>query len=238
MFVTTQIRENLSRVRGEIAGAAQRAGRDPAAVRLIAVSKTFPAEAIAEAYQQGQREFGENRVQEFLQKRSSLDLQGIAFHLIGHLQTNKAAHATGFDWIQTIDSERLARKLNDAAAKANRILPVLIEVKLSTEETKTGASEWELAALASLIQSLPQLQLKGLMTVPPWDAEPEQARPYFRRLREMRDGLNNSGFAGITELSMGMSRDFQIAIQEGATMVRIGTAIFGTRGPRGRSSSL
>ncbi len=227
------IRASLDRVRSLIAASAARTGRDPASIRLIAVSKTFPSQKIVEAYHCGQRDFGENRVQEFREKFDQLRLpQGLPeakFHLIGHLQSNKVSQAVAFDWIETLDSERLARRLNDAAAQAGKIMPVLIEVKLSAELTKTGASEPEAVALAAAIASLPHLELRGLMTIPPHTPEPEDARAYFRRLREFRDRLRQQGFPRCEELSMGMTRDFPIAIEEGATMVRIGTAIFGPR---------
>ena len=168
-------------------------------------------------------------MQEFREKLPQLHLPGACFHLIGHLQSNKAGPATVFDWIETVDSERLARRLNDAAAKAGKTIPVLIEVKLGAEESKTGASEVEIPALAAIVASLEHLQLRGLMTIPPHTPDPADARSYFRRLRELRDRLHADGLTQLNELSMGMTRDFPIAIEEGATMVRIGTAIFGPR---------
>jgi pyridoxal phosphate enzyme (YggS family) len=228
-----EIRKNLEHVREAIAGSANRAGRDPSSVRLIAVSKTFPAERIVEAYACGQRDFGENRVQEFCEKAAQLQLPEAKFHFIGHLQSNKVTQATAFDWIETLDSERLARRLNEAAAKAGKVMPVLIEVKLGEEETKTGASEAEVATLAGVIESLGNLELKGLMTIPPHTPDPSDSRPYFRRLRELRDRLRERGHTALVELSMGMTRDFPIAIEEGATMVRVGTAIFGPRAKPG-----
>lgn len=220
---------NLQRVRNLIAETAARAGRDPATIRLIAVSKTFPAQQIMEAYECGQRDFGENRVQEFRQKLPQLRLPEAKFHLIGHLQTNKVSQAMAFDFIETVDSERLAVRLHEAAGKAGKMMPVLIEVKLGAEEAKSGVSEQEAAALAAVVESLDRLQLRGLMTLPPHTPDPEGARPYFRRLRELRDRLREAGHQGLQELSMGMTRDFPIAIEEGATMVRVGTAIFGPR---------
>lgn len=226
---SNNIAANLSRVRELITASAGRAGRDPAIIRLIAVSKTFPAQRIMEAYDCGQREFGENRVQEFQQKLSQLHLPGAVFHLIGHLQTNKVSQAMSFDCIHTVDSERLARKLNEAAIQHGKIMPVLMEVKLSTEQSKTGVLEPEAAPLAALVGSLDHLDLRGLMTVPPFTSDPEDSRPYFRRLHQLRDQLHAAGLNRVRELSMGMSRDFTIAIEEGATMVRVGTAIFGRR---------
>jgi pyridoxal phosphate enzyme (YggS family) len=232
MSFTANIAANLESVREEIAATARRAGRDPSSVRLIAISKTFPVECIIAAYECGQRDFGENRVQEFQQKLPHLRLPDAAFHLIGHLQTNKAAQAMAFDCIETVDSERLAIKLNEAAGTSAKIMPVLIEVKLSPEETKTGAGENDALPLAKLVDSLTHLRLRGLMTVPPWTDNPEDSRPYFRHLRELRDNLQEHGITGTEELSMGMSRDFRIGIEEGATMVRVGTGIFGPRQKR------
>ncbi|MBI3894575.1 MAG: YggS family pyridoxal phosphate-dependent enzyme [Acidobacteria bacterium] len=220
---------NIARVREQIAESASRAGRDPASIRLVAVSKTFPPEKIQQAYECGLRDFGENRVQEFQQKLPYLNLPGATFHLIGHLQSNKVHQAMAFDWIQTLDSKRLALRLQQAAAKAEKKISVLIEVKLSEEATKTGASESEVSELASVVASLDRLELRGLMAIPPYTSDPEGSRPYFRRLRELRDRWQGAGFAQLRDLSMGMSHDFTIAIEEGATIVRIGTAIFGAR---------
>ena len=224
-----EIRKNLKHVQEAISGSAIRAGRDPSSVRLIAVSKTFPAERIAEAYACGQRDFGENRVQEFCEKLAQLHLPDAKFHFIGHLQSNKVSQAAAFDWIDTIDSERLARRLNESALKAGKVIPVLIEVKLGEEAAKTGIAEAEVAALAAVVESLKNLALNGLMTIPPHTPDPADSRPYFRRLRELRDRLRAGGFPQLNELSMGMTRDFPIAIEEGATMGRVGAAIFGPR---------
>ncbi|OFV97618.1 MAG: YggS family pyridoxal phosphate enzyme, partial [Acidobacteria bacterium RIFCSPLOWO2_02_FULL_61_28] len=180
-------------------------------------------------YECGLREFGENRVQEFCQKLPSLRTPGANFHLIGHLQSNKVHQALAFDWIQTVDSERLARRLSQAAIEAQKTIPVLIEVKMDEEETKTGVPEFDLASLVSVVAPLEGLDLRGLMTMPPYTEDPEGGRPYFRRLREMRDHLQESDFPQLRELSMGMSHDFPIAIEEGATIVRVGTALFGPR---------
>jgi len=229
MIATADIAANLARVREQIAQYALRAGRDPAAIRLVAVSKTFPPETIRAAYECGLRDFGENRVQEFQEKLPHLNLPEARFHLIGHLQSNKVSHALDFDWIQTVDSERLARRLNEAAAQAGKTIPVLIQVKLDKESAKSGLPEAEVERLAEAVTSLDRLLLRGLMTLPPYTADPEGARPYFRRLRELRNRLQQAGFAQMRELSMGMTHDFPIAIEEGATMVRIGTAIFGLR---------
>ena len=224
-----EVAARLERVRTEIARSAARAGRDPGSIRLIAVTKTFPPETIRAAYECGLREFGENRVQEFVEKSAQLKLPEARFHLIGHLQSNKVHDAMGFDWIQTVDSERLARRLNDAAAGAGKNLAVLIQVKLGKEPEKSGVAEPGLERLVSAVASLQRLELKGLMLLPPYTEDPEGARPYFRKLRQLGDGLRANGYPQLKELSMGMTHDFQVAIEEGATMVRIGTAIFGPR---------
>jgi hypothetical protein len=215
------IRDNLARVQDQIARAAARAGRRPEDITLIGVTKVKPAAAIREAYEAGLRHFGENYVQEFAAKRPEAgDLPGAVFHMIGHLQSNKAAAAAGlFDVIQTVDTVKLARRLNDAG----RTLRVLIEVKLSPEDTKTGVAPEELPALVEAVRGMPRLDLRGLMVMPPWTDQGELSRPWFRRLRELAEGL------GLPELSMGMTHDFEVAIEEGATLVRVGTAIFGPR---------
>jgi pyridoxal phosphate enzyme (YggS family) len=224
---------NLARVQEQIAVAAARAGRDAAAIRLVAVTKTFPAETIRAAYECGLRDFGENRVQEFDEKRRHLDLPDARFHLIGHLQSNKASHAVEFACIQTVDSERLARRLEDAAAGAARRISVLIQVSMDDAvregAERSGISEDGAEALARIVASLEHLELQGLMVLPPYTPDPEGARPYFRRLRELRGRLQLAGLSQVSELSMGMTHDFPIAIEEGATMLRIGTAIFGPR---------
>ena len=229
MASASDIAANVSRVLDQIAAGAVRAGRDPSAIRLVAVTKTFPPARIQEGYECGLRDFGENRVQEFRQKLPSLRVPGAVFHLIGHLQSNKVQQAMAFDWIQTLDSERLAVRISQAAVQAKKTIPLLLEVKLSEEAAKTGVAETELAPLVSTVASLEGLDLRGLMTIPPYTEDPEEARPYFRRLRELRDRLQDAGFPQVRELSMGMTRDFRVAIEEGATIVRIGTAIFGPR---------
>lgn len=229
MVSAIDIAGNVGRVRERIAESAARAGRNPASIRLLAVTKTFPPERISEAYEAGLRDFGENRVQEFREKLPRLRLPEARFHLIGHLQSNKVHQAMAFDWIETVDSERLAHRLNAAAAQANKIIPVLIEVKMSPAEVRTGVSESELPALASAVASLERLELRGLMTMPPFAENPDESRPYFRQLRQWRDRLQEAGFPQVQELSMGMSHDFETAIEEGATIVRLGTAIFGPR---------
>ena len=228
MSVLADIAANLAQVRQQIAASA-RAGRDPASVRLVAVTKTFPPEVIRAGYECGLRDFGENRVQEFCEKLPQLHLPDATFHLIGHLQSNKVHQAMSFDWIQTVDSERLALRLQEAAGAVGKKVAVLVQVKLGEEPGKSGVPEQEGQPLAALVARLDQLELKGLMTLPPYTDDPEGARPYFRRLRLLRDRLRDSGLPQVQELSMGMTHDFPIAIEEGATIVRIGTAIFGPR---------
>jgi hypothetical protein len=216
------IRERLAEVRERIARAAERAGRDPGEITLVAVSKIKPAADILEAYEAGQRDFGENYVQEFQTKRSALpELPEARFHLIGHLQSNKSRVASElFDVIQTVDGEKLARRLNDQTEKP---LDVFLEVKLSEEEAKHGMGAGEIGALKGFLAGCGNLRLRGLMTMPPWSEDPEASRPYFRRLRKLSEEH------GLRELSMGMSHDLETAIEEGATLVRVGTAIFGKR---------
>jgi len=228
------ISENLAGVRERIAAAANRAGRNPADVALMAVSKTFPAEAIREAYAAGQRLFGENRVQEFADKSAALTQLDAEFHLIGHLQSNKAARAAElFTAVDSVDSLGLARKLDTAAAKANRRLIVLIEINVGGEAAKSGVAlgSAELEELLTAAADLQHLQFSGLMTIPPFTEDPEGARRYFRRLRDLRDDIAARHLRGISMdvLSMGMSHDFEVAIEEGSTCVRLGTAIFGER---------
>ena len=215
------LKENLAKVETRIANAAARARRQRSDITLLAVTKKFPAALIREAYQLGLREFGENYVQEFEGKRAELaDCAGARFHLIGHLQSNKSKIAAEiFEVIQTVDTQKLARRL-DAEHKP---LDVMIEVKLSSEEAKAGAAPEEVPALVEAIRGCANLRLVGLMTMPPWSDDAEPSRPYFRKLRALADAN------GLKQLSMGMSHDLEVAIEEGATMVRIGTALFGPR---------
>jgi pyridoxal phosphate enzyme (YggS family) len=225
------IASNLERLRNEIANACARAHRDPNSVALMAVSKMNSAEAVREAYEAGQRLFGENRVQEWQSKRSALtDLFPSAqAHLIGPLQNNKTSKAAEiFDAIDTIDSLKTAERLNAAAQALGKSLRILIEVKLSHEETKHGLAPAELPALLTALQPLTHLEARGLMTVPAFDENQEAARPTFQHLRRLRDE-NLALCPTLTELSMGMSNDFAVAIEEGSTTIRIGTAIFGRR---------
>jgi pyridoxal phosphate enzyme (YggS family) len=236
------IADNIARVEKEMAAACRRAGRPRESVQLMAVSKTHLAASIAEAFACGIRLFGENRVQEFAAKQSALQVAGISsdagpasFHLIGPLQSNKAARAAQiFEAVDSVDSLHLAQRLDQAAAAAGKPLPILIEIKLSHEASKHGLAP-DADELQQLLERLPELenlQMRGLMTIPPYADDLEQVRPYFRRLRELRDSLAQRYSAlQFDELSMGMSHDFSVAIEEGATLVRIGTAIFGARPP-------
>jgi hypothetical protein len=225
------IASNLERLQNEIANACARSHRDPSTVALMAVSKMHPAEALREAYEAGQHLFGENRVQEWQTKRAELtDLVDAAkTHLIGPLQNNKTTKAVEiFDAIDTLDSLKTADRLNAAAQAFNKTLRILIEVKLSPEDTKHGLAPEEIPTLLRALQPLTHLEPRGLMTVPPFDENPETARPYFQQLRRLRDE-HLALCPTLTELSMGMSNDFAVAIEEGSTTVRIGTAIFGKR---------
>jgi pyridoxal phosphate enzyme (YggS family) len=225
------IASNLERLQNEIIDACARADRNPTTVALMAVSKMNSAEAVREAYEAGQRLFGENRVQEWQTKRASLtDLfPSVQAHLIGPLQNNKTSKAAEiFDAIDTLDSLKTAERLNAAAASLSKTLRILIEVKLSHEESKHGLAPEDLPNLLRALTPLTNLEPRGLMTVPPFDENPETARPYFQLLRRLRDD-NLVLCPSLNDLSMGMSNDFAVAIEEGSTTVRIGTAIFGKR---------
>ncbi len=227
----TSIAAAVERVRERIAAAAARAGRGPSEIRLVAVTKTKSADAVRAAYGVGLRDFGENRVQEAETKLVQLaDLRDAVFHMIGHLQRNKTRRAVAlFQRVDSLDSSALARKLNESAAEAGGVLPVLIEVRLSHEPAKSGIEPESLEALTESVAGLSHLKLLGLMTVPPWSEDPEPARPYFHRLRDLRDRLAWRLGLDLPVLSMGMTNDFEVAIEEGATEVRVGTAIFGRR---------
>lgn len=214
----------------EIAAACRKAGRDEREVALMAVSKVHPVEAILEAYEAGQRLFGENKVQEYEAKAAHVrGLAGAEFHLIGPLQSNKTNKAAElFDAVDAVDALKIAERLEKAAAERGKRLPVLIEVKLSHEESKHGVAPEELSALLDAMSGMKAVQAVGLMTVPPWSEDAETARPYFRELRRLRDEVVKA-HPGVTQLSMGMSNDFVVAIEEGSTCVRVGTAIFGKR---------
>jgi len=227
------IADNLARLHEQITEACRRSNRPEGDVALMAVSKVHPVEAILEAYAAGQRLFGENRVQEFQEKSPHLkELTGAEFHLIGPLQSNKTAKAAElFDAIDAVDSLKIARRLNTTAAALGKKLPALIEVKLSHEESKHGVSPEELPSLLAAMNELESIDTVGLMTVPPWSKDAEAARPYFRELRKLRDE-SVARFPRVTQLSMGMSNDFIVAIEQGSTCVRVGTALFGRRIPK------
>lgn len=225
--------ERIEDVRARLTAAADRSNRSVAEITLVAVSKTHPAEAVREAIAAGLNDFGENRVQEAESKIPAVGRTAARWHLIGHLQSNKARRAVElFDCIHSLDSLDLAKRLNRICDELDRPeLPLLIQVDLGHEATKTGIGEKGMAELVAVLRDCPRLRLTGLMTLPPFFDEAEKVRPYFRRLRELRDDLKAQGAFGDHpgELSMGMTHDFEIAIQEGATMVRVGTAIFGER---------
>ncbi len=224
------IRANLAKVREQIAHAAERSGRRAEEITLIAVSKMHPAEAIRAAYESGVRHFGENRVQEWESKQPKVADLDATWHLVGHLQSNKARRAAYlFRRVDTVDDLALAKKLHAAAEAEGKCLPVLIEVHMSGEETKSGVAEVDLPTLAASIAPFAHLVLAGLMAIPPFFDDPEHARPYFRKLRELRDGLAQRLSRALPILSMGMSHDFEIAIEEGATEIRVGSALFGPR---------
>jgi pyridoxal phosphate enzyme (YggS family) len=228
----TSVKENLLRIQERIASAAARAKRRTEEITLIGVSKTHPASAIHEAYEAGVRHFGENRVQEWEGKRASTEGLGATWHLIGHLQSNKSARAARlFDSVDSVDDLAIGQRLDRARAEAaiTGKLRVLIEVRVAPEGTKSGVEINELSALAEGFADLPRLELAGLMCIPPLLQEAERVRPYFRTLRDLRDDLARKLGLVLPVLSMGMSHDFEVAIEEGATEVRVGTAIFGTR---------
>ncbi len=229
------ISENLAQVRERVRMAAPRANRSPAEIVLMAVSKTHTPERIREAYEAGQRLFGENRLQEFSGKAAALaDLHDAEWHMIGHLQTNKAAKTVElFHAVDSVDSLKLAEKLNAAAGHAGKKLQVLIEINVGGEAAKSGLAPDSLA-LEELLVAAPRMEalsFRGFMTVPPFTEDPQDARPYFRKLRELRDSTARRKLPSIAtdQLSMGMSHDFEVAIEEGSTCVRVGTAIFGER---------
>lgn len=226
------IARRLNEIRKRIAASARSVGRDPASVRLVAVSKTFPVHLIREAWAAGQRDFGENRVQEGLQKIGETTDLEIRWHLLGHLQTNKARKAgPAFAVIHGVDSVELLEKLDASAAESGRAPELLIQVDLAGEATKHGVPPGEVPRLFDAAAACRAARVVGLMTLPPIPETPEDARPYFRRLRELRDEWMQSGVPAsmLGEMSMGMSGDFEVAVQEGATLVRVGTAIFGSR---------
>ena len=226
------IAERLQAVRDRIAAACARSGRSPSEVALVGVSKTHPAELVREAFAAGLRDFGENRVQEAEGKvdaLAELRAAGLRWHLVGHLQANKAKKAAAvFDVVHSVDDPVLGGRLDRASAEAGRVLPVLVQVDLAGEATKFGLQESSLLATLESLRALSAIRVEGLMVLPPYSDDPQATRPYFERLRGLRDLGVTRGLCG-PQLSMGMSHDFEVAIEEGATLVRVGTAIFGER---------
>jgi pyridoxal phosphate enzyme (YggS family) len=228
----SDLRARLESVRERIASAAGRAGRSPSSIQLVAISKTFPADAVREAAAAGQIVFGENKVQEALPKMDATADLGLRWHLVGHLQSNKARKAASrFDVIHSVDDPRLVPRLEEAASEAGRTVEWLVQVDLAGETTKFGARPDELPAIFAAAAGCTAARAVGLMLMPPAAADPNDARPYFARLRAIKDDLLAKGVAPpmLRELSMGMSHDFEVAVEEGATIVRVGTAIFGDR---------
>jgi pyridoxal phosphate enzyme (YggS family) len=230
------IAENIKVVRDRIKVAVKRSGRDPSEIKLVAVSKTVDIDRVKEAVIAGITILGENRVQEAKEKISNFKFQisnlKVEWHMVGHLQTNKAKTAIRlFDLIHSVDSLRLAEEIDRESRKAGKVQDVLVEVNLGGEETKHGVSKEGTISLLKELSKLKNISVKGLMTMPPFSEDPEKVRPYFRRLREIRDNINELRVTSyeLRDLSMGMSNDFEVAIEEGATMVRIGTALFGER---------
>ncbi|MCB0064510.1 MAG: YggS family pyridoxal phosphate-dependent enzyme [Caldilineaceae bacterium] len=233
-IVPTEIQENLAAVRSHMAAAAKRAGRDPDEITLVAVSKTKPMAAIEAAYAAGQRDFGENRLEELWQKveaAKTLGLDAIRWHMIGTIQSRKTSQAVGpFALVHSVDRTKIAERLSRDAEATSLVLSVLLEVNVSGEASKHGFTPETLVAEIGELLDLPALRICGLMTMAPFVDDPEATRPVFRRLRELRDELQRThSQAAITELSMGMTNDFEVAIEEGATIVRVGSAIFGER---------
>ena len=231
MSSTNAIAEKLAVIHGSIAAAARRAGRDPAAVRLVAVSKTHPAAAVEEAARAGQRLFGENYVQEFAAKVREVR-EPVEWHFIGHLQSNKVRQIAGLvTLIHSVDRLSLAEEIDRQWARLGTAGEVLIQVNIAGEATKSGTSAEALLDLVRAVAALPHVRVRGLMTMPPFFDDPEAARPYFRELKRLADRIDAAAIPGVTmaELSMGMSGDYEAAVEEGATLVRIGTAVFGAR---------
>ena len=231
MIDSAAIRTRLADVRARIERAAGRARRDPASVRLVAVSKTFPADAVRAAVDAGQLDFGENKVQEALQKIEQTSDLPVRWHLVGHLQSNKTKKVGRFDMIHSVDDAALAAKVDEAARAAGRRIELLAQVDLARETTKHGAAEDALPAIFDAARAAQAAPLVGLMLLPPAVDDPDAARPYFRELRAVRERLLAHGVDAfmLRELSMGMSHDFEVAVEEGSTLVRVGTAIFGGR---------
>jgi len=230
--MSTDLKHRLDTITGRIRQAAEACKRDPASVRLVAVSKTKPADRVKEAIDAGAGLFGENYIQEAREKIDILSAEPVSWHFIGHLQRNKAKFAVGlFDLIHSVDSVKLARELNKQAAIHDKVQKILVQVNISGEETKSGIDPAGCLAMLKEISGMEQISVRGLMTMPPFFDQPEKARPFFAALRRLAEEIRRAAIPGIriTELSMGMTGDFEAAIAEGATLVRIGTAIFGER---------
>lgn len=226
------MKDRIGKVKKRIHACAASCGRDPESVRLVAVSKTMPTELVQQAIDHGVAILGENYIQEARTKFNDLYESPVKWHFIGHLQSNKAKYATRiFDLIHSVDSIKLAKALDKSAAKQEKIQKILVQVNISEEATKSGAREADTLDLIKEIATLPHISVKGLMTMPPFFDQPERARPYFKQLAALKQRIQNEHIQGVVmeELSMGMTGDFEVAIQEGATLVRIGTAIFGER---------
>ena len=227
----TQIISNINAIKQKIVAAAQRAGRDPLSIKLMAVTKTVPPERILKAIEAGLTMLGENYVQEAKDKIAAIG-DHAQWHMIGHLQTNKAKYAVKlFDCVHSVDRLELAQELDKRAGQIKHKLNVLIEVNVSKEESKSGTEKTQASELVRQVSHFPNLAVRGLMTMAPYSDNPENSRPYFKALRDLRDDINRANIAGISmeELSMGMTEDFEVAIEEGATIIRIGRAIFGKR---------
>ena len=231
MLDHSALRARLAAVRDRIAAAAGRAGRDPASIRLVAVSKTVPTDHIRAAADAGQRDFGENRVQEALRKMDDIGDLPVSWHLVGHLQSNKARKVGRFAMVHSIDSPALLHEVDGAALGAGRRIDLLVQVDVAGEATKHGAPEAELRAIFDAARTARATRVVGLMLLPPYVEDRQAARPFFRALRDVRQRLLDGGVDAsmLAELSMGMSHDFEVAVEEGATIVRVGTAIFGVR---------
>lgn len=228
----SNIAANLERLRQDVAAEASRCRRDPAGVQILAVCKTFPAEAVVRAALAGQMRFGENRVQEAEGKIPGVTTPGLEWHLVGHLQSNKARRAVQlFDVIESVDSDKLARTLDRDAAELGKRVPVYLQVNIGEEPQKHGVRPEDTIQLAALVRSLTALRPVGLMSIPPNAEDPEESRPYFAALHRLLDRVNRELDLELPGLSMGMSHDWRVAVQEGATLIRIGTAIFGSRTP-------
>jgi pyridoxal phosphate enzyme (YggS family) len=227
-----ELKQRLEHIKERIRQAAKSCNRNPDSIRLVAVSKTVPAETVKEAIEAGATILGENYVQDAREKFDALVHYPVSWHFIGHLQSNKAKYAVRlFDLIHSVDSLKLARALNKEAKKVDKIQPILVQVNISGEDTKSGISAEDAPGLISEISHLKNLSIEGLMTMPPYFYQPEKVRPYFAALRELRNQMKKQSLPNVSleELSMGMTGDFEVAIEEGATLVRIGTAIFGER---------